>query len=278
MEAREGLYMIRKITSGRVVERRKSWVGRRPAKRGARVKGASSEKKQENNRQQAALELARILNCNYRHGDALLTLTFAEEALERCGGSFEGAVKEARKFLDRIGYRMKKHGDVLKWVIVPSEVDGETGEVVRLHVHLVVNGAGLRLEERTFTLYGEALDDIWGRGTVDVRLLRDQADYYPLALYLIRQARSIPDGKKYSRSRNMIKPKVEYTYVVSPAQLRVPAGATTLAGTRYDPELGVNFVRYVPADRQERAARKVGGRKELARAMAADTGEEADGA
>ena len=173
---------------------------------------------------------------------------------------------------------MKKHGDVLKWVIVPSEVDGETGEVVRLHVHLVVNGAGLRLEERTFTLYGEALDDIWGRGTVDVRLLRDQADYYPLALYLIRQARSIPDGKKYSRSRNMIKPKIEYTYVVSPAQLRVPAGATTLAGTRYDPELGVNFVRYVPADRQERAARKVGGRKELARAMAADTGEEADGA
>ena len=74
--------MIRKITSGRVVERRKSWVGRRPSKRSARVKGTSSEKKQENNRQQAALELARILNCNYRHGDALLTLTFADQMLE----------------------------------------------------------------------------------------------------------------------------------------------------------------------------------------------------
>lgn len=277
MEAREGLYMVKKITSGRVVERRKSWVGRRPSKRGARIKGNSGEKKQENNRQQAALELARVLNCNYRHGDALLTLTFAEEALERCGGSFEGAVREARKFLDRIGYRMKKHGDVLKWVMVPSEVDGATGEVVRIHVHLVISGAGLRLEDRVFTLYGEALDDIWGRGTVDVQLLRHQADYYPLALYLIKQARNIPDAKKYSRSRNMAKPKVEYTYVTTPSQLRVPAGATTLAGTRYDPELGVNFVRYVPADRQERAARKVGGHRELAGALAAEPGEEAGG-
>lgn len=277
MDAREGMYMIKKITSGKVVERRKSWVGRKPSRRGARIKGSTAEKKQENNRQQAVLELARVLNCNYRHGDALLTLTFAEEALERCSGSFEGALKEARNFLDRIKGRMKKHGDILKWVMVPSEVDGETGEVVRVHVHLIVNGAGLRLEDRTFTLYGEELDGIWGRGTVDVQLLRHQEDYYPLALYLIRQARNIPDGKKYSRSRNMAKPKVEYTYVMSPSQLRVPAGATTLAGTRYDPELGVNFVRYIPADRRERAAQKVGGRRELARAQAGDAGEEADG-
>ena len=75
----------------------------------------------------------------------------------------------------------------------------------------------------------------------------------------------------------MAKPKVEYTYVTTPSQLRVPAGATTLAGTRYDPELGVNFVRYVPADRQERAARKVGGHRELAGALAAEPGGEADG-
>lgn len=274
MEAREGLYMIKKITSGRVVERRKSWVGRRPSRRAARVKGNSSEKKQENNRQQAALALARVLNCNFRHGDALLTLTFAEEALARIGGTFEGAEKEARKFLDRIGYRMKKHGDALKWVMVPSEVDGATGEVVRVHIHLVINGAGLRLEEREFALYGQPLDSIWGQGTVDVQLLRHQEDYYPLALYLIRQARHIPDAKKYSRSRNMAKPKVEYTYVTSPAQLRVPAGAVTLAGTRYDPELGVNFVRYVPQRRDP--AKKIGGRKEMALAEGGGSGQEAE--
>ena len=128
MISREGWYMVKKITSGQVVERRKSYVGRKPSRRGARIKGNSGEKKQENNRQQAVLALARLLNCNYTHGDALLTLTFIDEALERCGGTFEGAVKEAKNFLDRIARRMKKHGDILKWVLVPSEVDGETGE------------------------------------------------------------------------------------------------------------------------------------------------------
>lgn len=67
--AKEGMYMITKITSGSVVERRKTYVGRRPSRRGARIKGASSEKKQENNRQQAILALARTLNCNYTNGD-----------------------------------------------------------------------------------------------------------------------------------------------------------------------------------------------------------------
>lgn len=183
-------------------------------------------------------------------------------------------MKEAKNFLDRIARRMKKHGDILKWVLVPSEVDGETGETVRLHCHIVINSAGLRMEDRTFTLYGEPLDDIWGRGTVDVQLLRDQKDYYPLALYLIRQARNIPDGKKYTSSRNMEKPKVEYTYVLTPTQLRVPAGATTLPGTRYEPELGVNFVRYIP--REKDPARKIGGRKEMAVACAGEEGEEAE--
>ena len=68
----------------------------------------------------------------------------------------------------------------------------------------------------------------------------------------------------------MEKPKVEYTYVLTPAQLRVPAGATTLPGTRYEPELGVNFVRYIP--REKDPARKIGGRKEMAVACAGEEG------
>ena len=87
----------------------------------------------------------------------------------------------------------------------------------------------------------------------------------------------MPDEKKYTCSRNLKKPKITRTVVFSGAQLRVPAGATVLPGTRYDPEAGQDFVRYIPADRRERAARKVGGRRELARAQAGDAGEEADG-
>lgn len=270
---REGMYMITKITSGAVVERRKSYVGRRPSRRGARRKGASAEKKQENNIQQAVLALARVLNCNFSHRDALVTLSFGTESLEKCGGEWSEAVKLARNFLDRVARRMKKHGEALRWVMVPSEVDGETGEVVRFHVHAVMSGSGLRLENGVFYLYDEALDEVWKHGTADVQMLRHQKDYYPLAQYLIRQARRIPDGKKYSSSRNMKKPKIEHTYVTTAAQLRVPVGASVLAGTRFEPEKGVNVVRYIPAERKD-VKQKIGGRKEMAIALSGEPAEE----
>lgn len=273
--AKEGMYMITKIISGSVVERRKTYVGHRPSRRGARIKGASSEKKQENNRQQAILALARTLNCNYSHGDGYMTLSFTDDALAACGGTLEGAKKAGRKFLDRVAYRMKKHGKVLKWVMVPSELNGETGELVRVHVHVVISGHGLRLEDGVFWLYDEKLEDVWGNGEVDVQLLRRQKDYYPLARYLIMQARGVADEKKYSVSRNMVKPRVEHLYTYSPAPLRVPAGASVLPGTRYDPEAGVNFVRYIPAQRDP--ARKVGGSKEMAVAYAGEPLEGGDG-
>lgn len=275
MTTKEGMYMITKIISGSVVERRKTYVGRRPSRRGARIKGASSEKKQENNRQQAILALARTLNCNYSHGDGYLTLSFTDEALAACGGTLEGAKKAGRNFLDRVSYRMKKHGEVLKWVMVPSELDGETGELVRVHVHVVISGHGLRLEDGVFYLYDEKLEDVWGNGEVDVQILRRQKDYYPLARYLVMQARGVADEKKYSVSRNMVKPRVEHLYTWSPAPLRVPAGASALPGTRYDPETGVNFVRYIPAQRNP--ARKVGGSKEMAIACAGEPVEGGDG-
>ena len=126
-----------------------------------------------------------------------------------------------------------------------------------------------------FYLYDEKLEDVWGNGEVDVQILRRQKDYYPLARYLIMQARGVADEKKYSVSRNMVKPKVEHLYTYSPAPLRVPAGASSLPGTRYDPEMGVNFVRYIPAQRDP--ARKVGGSKEMAIAYAGEPVEGGDG-
>ena len=114
-----------------------------------------------------------------------------------------------------------------------------------------------------------------GNGTVDVQILRRQKDFYPLARYLIMQARGVADEKKYSVSRNMAKPKVEHLYTWSPSPLRVPAGASALPGTRYDPEAGVNFVRYIPAQRDP--ARKVGGSKEMAIAYAGEPLEGGDG-
>ena len=269
----EGLYMVTKIISGAVVERRKSRITRRPAKRGGRIRGNSGEKKIVGNREYAKLALARVLNCNFAPGDLWLTAKFDPEGLEKIGGTYEGAKAAGKKFIDRMVYRLRKRGLVTRWVLAPSQIDGQTGELVRPHVHIVIPGDAFSLRDKRLYLGDEPVDDIWGLGCVDVQFLRHQRDYKPLADYIVNQSRGVPDEKKWTCSRNMKKPIVRREVVTSGAQLRVPAGALELSGTRYDPEKGQNFVRYIPAG--GKASRKVGGHKE--RALAAEDREGGDG-
>ncbi len=270
MEEMRTMYMITKIVSGNVVERRKTKITRRPAKRNSRIRGNSSEKKIAGNKQFATLQLARAINCNMAPGDLLLTAKFDRNGLETIGGTYEGAKKAGRKFIDRMAYRIRKLGMVCKWFLVPSEIDGETGELVRPHVHIIISGAAFTLRERVLYLGADRVNDIWGLGSVDVQFLRHQEDYYPLADYLVRQSRGVPDEKKWSCSRNMDKPKITHEIVTSGGQLRIPAGAMELPGTRYDPEKNQNFVRYIPKHKDPR--RKVGGHKERALAFGEDDG------
>lgn len=263
--------MITKIVSGDVVERRKSRITHRPAKRGGRIRGNSSEKKIAGNKEYAKLALARVLNCNYRPGDLWLTAKFDQAGLEAVGGNYEGAKKAGKKFISRLAYRLRKLGIACKWVLVPSEIDGETGELVRPHVHLVIPGAAFAWHDRQLWLGSETVGDIWGLGSVDVQFLRNQKDYYALAAYLVNQARGVPDEKKWTCSRNMTKPKITREIVTSGGQLRIPAGATELVGTRYDPEKGQNIVRYIPGKKDHR--RKIGGHKEMAIAMDGEDGD-----
>lgn len=272
MKKEEGLYMVTTIISGKVKERRKSRMMRRPSKRGGRIRGNSSEKKIEGNREYAVLQLTRTLNCNMKAGDMWLTLTFDRESLDACGGTFEAAKKEAKKFADRVVYRRKKQGVVTKWVIAPSEIDGKTGELVRPHVHVIMNGEGFSFADGILRLFSEDVEKIWGKGSVDVQLLRHQDDYYPLAKYIISQSRNVPDEKKYSCSRNMAKPVVHREIVNSGSQLRVPTGATELPGTKYDPEKGQNIVRYIP--RKKNPARQVGGHKEMTLSKMGEEGDD----
>ena len=149
-----------------------------------------------------------------------------------------------------------------RWVLAPSQIDGETGELVRPHVHIIISGDAFALRNKRLYLGEELVDDIWGLGCVDVQFLRHQQDYKPLADYIVNQSRGVPDEKKWTCSRNMKKPVIRREIVASGAQLRVPPGALELPGTRYDPEKGQNFVRYIPA--KSKAGRKIGGHRELA--------------
>lgn len=251
--------MVDKIISGSVVERRKVRIVRRPDRRRCRTKGSSCEKKQAGNREYAKLRLARTLNCNFAAGDLWLTLTFDEAGLAQAGGCLAGAKILARNFVARLCYRLKKQGIEAKWILAPSEVDGKTGEVVRPHMHLVITARGFLLQDGTLRVGEERVDDIWGRGWIDVKPLWRQKDFYRLAAYIVNQSNGVPDEKKWTASRNMLKPIVRRTIVCSGSRLIVPAGAEELPGTRYDPERGQNFVRYIPD-----AKNKLGGHKELA--------------
>lgn len=266
----EGLYMVTKIISGTVVERRKTRITRRPAKRGGRIRGNSSEKKIVGNREYAKLALARVLNCNFAPGDLWLTAKFDPRGLEEIGGTYEGAKAAGKKFIDRMVYRLRKMGLVTRWVLAPSEIDGETGQLVRPHVHIVISGDAFSLRDKQLYLGTESVDAIWGLGCVDVQFLRHQADYKPLADYIVNQSRGVPDEKKWTCSRNMKKPIIRREVVTSGGQLRIPAGAVELPGTRYDPEKGQNFVRYIPRAKDPRE--KIGGHKEMALAMAGEEG------
>ena len=233
------------IISGNVVEKRKSPTGIRTVKRGARVRGNSSEKKQVGNREYAKLALARTINCNFGPGDLWLTLTYDERGLAKVGDDFKKADHTAGLFLDRVGYRMKKLGKDWRWIRNTSTLDGDTGEAVRLHHHVIIPGEAFTVRDKRLYLGDELVEDLWGLGCVDIQFLRNQEDFKPLANYIVNQGRFLPDEKKWSCSRNMKKPIVRKRVVAKGGPLKAPRGARVLFEGQYDREVGNHYIRYL---------------------------------
>ena len=94
--------MIRETISGAVTEYSKFYVPEGTRPRSSR-RGKSSPRKQDQNDRDAAKRLARILNCNFRAGDALVTLTYAAET-ERAEGE-----KKVKNFLRRLKRQCMPH-------------------------------------------------------------------------------------------------------------------------------------------------------------------------
>lgn len=255
-----GYWVVRTYEAGAVGEKTKFWVpGERPSKSGRREK--QEIKKQEQNEQSAEKSMARLLNANFCQGDLLLGLDYSEEGLERIlswareqGMNVDGseeermdavraaAEHELRLVLRRVKREMAKAGLVLRYVAVTSDMDGDTGETVRVHHHMVVPA-----EAR------EAFVEKWaGMGGVDWSPLSAQEDYTPIAAYLIRQVRRVPDAKKYVSSRNLVRPQPRDRVALTDAELRVPRGAKLLHRNEYKPGRP-QYIRYVlPEEKQHR--------------------------
>lgn len=207
--------------------------------RKCRRKGTTSAQKQDENERDCVKRCARTINCNFSHGDLLLTPKYdgagwarLETWAKEHQGQEEGwedallraAEREGRLYLERIKRALESQGITCRWMLFTSDMDGETGELVRPHHHLI-------LPRVVF----EVAAAKWDLGTVDYQILRDQDDYTPLAEYLCRQVRRRPDAKKWSCSRNLKKPIVSTRWAKPEEELRPDPKAVLVERNQWEP-------------------------------------------
>lgn len=263
----EGYWMIRTYEAGNVGEKTKYWVpGKRPSRSERKVK--SEIKKQEQNEHSAEKRMARLINENYGPGDDLLGLDYSDEGLKRIMDwarekgldpdqaeetelldiQRQAAEHAIRLCLRRVKRELKKDGVELVALAITSDMDGQTGEVVRVHHHLVVP-KGCR----------EAFVRKWqeqGWGSVDWEPLSNQDDYTPIAEYFAQQVRKVPDAKKYIPTRNMIRPEPKDRAALTAGELQVPTGARLLHRSEFKPGRP-QYIRYVlPEGKRHRPAER----------------------
>ena len=201
------------------------WASDRYRPRGARIKGNARKSQMDANMKAAQRELTRILNGNYSYerGSLLCSLSFDQEpeSREEAKKLFNKCWKELRKICRQNGRELKVCG-------VISDVDGDTGEKVRLHVHVVLDGCTM-----------EQVRECWKLGVVDCRTIRKEKTHARLAAYLLKQCRCEPNEKKWFTSRNLERTKLlSETEIIGSPKYRLPKGAEIIAQGEYCPEEG----------------------------------------
>jgi len=271
---KQGYWVVRTYEAGIIGEKTKFWVqGERPSGK-SRRKEKSEIRKQEQNEYSALKAMSRLANANFHKDDLLLGLDYSEEGLQKITAwarqkhpefdtlpeeeqqdfIMEAAWHEAELCLRRVAREMKKDGSELRYILITSDMDGETGEQKRVHHHLFV-------EAGTQELFVKKWEKL---GKVDWKKISKQADYTPICEYFLKQVRRIPDAKKFRSSRNLIRPRPKDRVVLTDAELRVPKGGKLLfrqeyknwSGTSYQPQ----YIRYIiPENKRKNKAADLGG-------------------
>lgn len=257
---KEGYWVIRTYEAGPIGEKTKFFVpGDRPTGK-LRRKDRDAIRKAEQNAYSAVKTLARLLNENFKAKDLLMGLDYSEEGLEKvkAWGRKQGlpidseneqeaqdALWEAAShMMDNALRRVKRRlteDQELRAVYITSDMDGQTGEIVRVHHHLVVNAGTQDAFLSAWEKYGLG-------GVSWTPLYELQEDRTSIAEYFIRQVRRIPEAKKYRSTRNLRRPKPKDRIALSDAEVRVPAGAQLLFRQEYKPGQA-QYIRYRKAQR-----------------------------
>lgn len=260
----EGYWVTRTYEAGDMGEKTKFFVpGARPTGK-VRRRDRDAVRKQEQNEYATQKALARLIHANFRAGDFLLGLDYSEEGMEEllswgrgkglpvdeeetkegmdarwaaASHMLDNALRRVKRFLEKLGIELKA-------VYVTSDMDGQTGEAVRVHHHLIINREARDAFVKAWQEYG--------MGGVSWSALWDnQTDRTAIAEYLIRQVRRIPDAKKFRSTRNLVRPKPKDRIVLSDAELRVPKGAELTYRQEFKPGRP-QYIRYVLPEEKRR--------------------------
>jgi len=256
MAHKDGYWVVRTYTAGSVGEKTKFWVpGKRPDRRLSRRQKAAV-KKQEQNEYSAVKRLARILNKYFSGGDLFLGIDYAQKGIEKLekwigkqgidlqqldeaqamAAMWEAADNELVNCLRRARRRAKEAGVEIRAAFVTSDMDGQTGESVRVHHHLVINK-----EAKEF--FVQAWKDLGGVSWSPMWDYQD--DRTDVAEYMLRQVRRIPDAKKFRTTRNLVPPVPKDRIVHSEAELQVPRGGKLLFRREFTKSGQPQYIRYV---------------------------------
>lgn len=235
---KQGYWVIRSYKAGAVGEKIKYWVpGEKPTKSARRMK--SDIKQQQRNEANSEKRLARAIHANFTSRDLLLTGTYSDEGLDRIGRGldlnelYHAAHHQLRLWLKRTRNACRAAGVTFRYLAITSDLDGKTGEVVRVHHHIIVNAEA-----------AEIAAEKWKLGQTHSRHLYDVVDQTALAAYLVRQARRLPDEKRYIPSRNLTIPEPKDRIAVSGAELVVPKGGQLLHRAGWTPGMP-QYIRYI---------------------------------
>ena len=221
-------YVHRRVTAGRTVEHKKMQSFRVHTKGVKRSpnSGTTSERQARINERVAEEHLRWDINANFDHRDLHAVLHYYDKET-----TFEQVLEDKAQFLKNLRKLCSKNGIKHKCIVVI-----ETKRMTNPHIHVIIN----RMDP-------EIIVDAWesvpkGGGGVSFKPMDKRGNHYALASYLMKESRSTmrrykeagKRGKRYTKSQNLIKPKITYETVGAASWRRDPKAAKGATLYKFD--------------------------------------------
>lgn len=233
----QGTWYTQKWMARNGVEERTKFFVRTDKPKSTRAKKAA--KKAAKRTDTAERQIARYLNENFTEKEDLhIVLEYDSEelaAIEAKALVTEGASELDRlyiaaqqnfvNFVRRVQRELKKTETEFRYIAVTADIDGKTGEAVRIHHHLVYNKEAK-----------DAVEKKWRGFCLQRELYAIHGDFTPLAEYLVRQTRSVEGTQRYVPSRNLRLPYHTEPKPVSrygDSEMHVPKGCVELYRSQF---------------------------------------------